>query len=313
MPEQFRELTHDERPQAYHVIGTVFSLDDSSIEAPGGHRDPEKDQDHLFGHWADGKVVSVVHLMRRTTHVPGGEWTFGAIAGVSTLKEYRGRGYSSRLMELAGETMHKDGVDIGLLLTGINPFYEKFGWYTVPRRMISAAIPSGLAPKVDVLDQVDWREIAPIYDAFNRNRPYATVRTPAYWEGWGTAGLRGSKWLLIRDGSALVAYAAVRKGKEEVEAREIGWLPNRPDAATALADELMALTGAWGLKSFGWALPDEPVFWNHVERSGATITRGTTNSLMAIPIRRSAEEVHALDPLFDQGSGLGVFWSADDF
>lgn len=313
MPEAFKRLTDEERPLAVELWNVVFGPHDSSAGEPGSHRDPWRDRDRLFGCLVDGRVVSAVHLMHRPVHVPGGKWTFGAIAGVATYEEFRGRGYSSRLMRMAMDQMTEDGVDIGLLLTGINPFYEKMGWATIPRTTFRATVqrPFDVRSQAELSADIPSTELAPIHDAFNADRPFAVDRSPEYWKGWADVWMRGATRIVVRDGSKPIAYAVARKWKDGVGVPEIGWLPDCPGAAGKIADELLALTVDWDCEWFGTSAPMEPALIAALDRPEVSIATRTDTALMALPVARSAEELaHACKPF---ATGAGVFWPLDDF
>lgn len=312
--EELRELRPEERSKAELVMSAVFGPDDSSMNAPGGHRDPWRDQEHLFGCLVDGMVVSVVHLMRRTAYVRGGQWSFGAIAGVSTLKEFRGRGYSSRLMRLAADTIRADGLDFGLLGTDINPFYQKLGWFDVPRTSLAVSIlrPVDAELSAHVGEGIPWQTLAPIYEAFNTGRPFAVVRAPEYWEGWAEAWFRGATRLLVRDGSQPVAYAIAHPRPEMVVLEEVGWMPDRPDAPRELADQILALARSWAKTriegedvTFGLDLT------RYLQRTGVEVTEAANRYLMAMPSAKPLDELKAHCRLLEEGGG--AFWAGDGF
>ena len=314
MAEAYKKLNEEERKQAGEIWTKVFGGDDSSIDQPGGHTDPWRDRDNVFGCLVDDRVVSVVHLMRREAYVPGGVWTFGAIAGVATLEEFRGRGYSSKVMRMAMDQMHEDRVDIGLLLTGINPFYERLGWITIPRTTFRATIerPLGLTSTAEVSKDIRWQEFAAIYDDFNHDRPFAVRRTPEYWDGWAGAWMRGATRIVVRDGSTPIAYAVARPWNGGVGVPEICWLREHPEAAARIAEELLALTESWKSPWFGTSTPyGEPGFVEALKKHGVTIGTATWTSLMALPITRTADELAEVRRSFD--ANMGVFWPLDDF
>lgn len=311
MTEIFQNLTEEQRPQAAHIWNVVFNDGVPDEDGPGGHQDPWPDRAYVFGCLVDDRVVSVVHLMRREAHVPGGKWTFGAIAGVATLEEFRGRGYSSKLLRMAAEQMKADGCDIGLLFTGINPFYEKLGWSTVLRKHLVFSVDTPPAPAIEPATAVEWAEIAPVHEAFNRDRPFTVVRPPEYWEKWASGWLRGTRWLLIREGSKLVAYAAVRKDAVKLTLWECGWLPGHREAPLALTRELMALAGAWGRKTIEGTAPDEPSLLQGLARFGKRLDHAPDDGLMALPIHRSEEEVKKLCQTVTWETG--GYWMSDCF
>lgn len=314
LSEECRQLTRDERDGAEQVISAVFGENDSSLDQPACHVDPWRDQERMFGCLVDGRVVSVVHLMRRKAYVNGGQWSFGAIAGVSTLPEFRSRGYSSKLMRLAAEKIIEDGHDFGLLGTDINPFYEKLGWFDVPKTSMAVDIsgPISLELTAEVDADIPWQTLAPIYEAFNTDRPFAVVRTPEYWRGWAETWFKGTTRLLVRDGSEAVAYAIVRSRPDKMDLEEVGWLPDCSDVARQLANQLLALADSWHVNRIeGEDVPYEENLVRGLERPGVSVHKGMCRSMMAMAAGRSVEELKAQGRLLEDGAGL--FWLADAF
>lgn len=314
MAETYKKLNEEERGQAVEIWRKVFGEDDSSIGQPGGHMDPWRDRENVFGCLVDDRAVSVVHLMQRRAYVPGGVWTFGAIAGVATLEEFRGNGYSTKVMRMAMDQMREDHLDIGLLLTDINPFYKRLGWTIIPRTTFRATIeqPLALTGTSEVSKDIPLQEFAPIYDDFNRNRPFAVVRTPEYWDGWAGVWMRGATRILVREGSTPVAYAIARPWNGGVGVQEICWMRNCPNAAARIADELLALTQRWGYNWFGTSAPyGEPEFIEALKRRNASIGTAIENGLMALPITKTADDLTDICKSFTMDEG--VFWPLDDF
>lgn len=314
MSEVFRELPQDACEGAGRVMQVVFSLDDEPEDGPGGHQDPYSKYRRTYGCELDGVVVSAVELMRRWAHVPGGVWSFGAIAGVSTLKEFRGRGYSSKLLKMAMEQMKKDNLDFGLLLTGINPFYEKLGWWTVPRGYFEAEI-NEIKEKqsVEFSADVPWAEVADLYNAFNANRPFTIDRKPEYWEKWAGCGLHGSKWIFIRDGKKITAYAAIREDKanKRIQVMEYGWNQGDINSCRKLANQILSIPASFGYNKILSFTPLDPDFMAQIEVPGVTVTRNLENGLMALPVTRPAEELKQYCNILKEGTG--AFYNADFF
>jgi predicted acetyltransferase len=76
-------------------------------------------------------LVSNVEIIERDALIGSSQVTLGGIGGVSTLPEFRNRGFARMAMEHADNfILEQLQVDFGLLLTGndIAPFYEKLGW-----------------------------------------------------------------------------------------------------------------------------------------------------------------------------------------
>jgi len=94
----------------------------------------------------DGKIVSSVQQFVipvrdeqcKAVHI-------GAIANVSTLPDYRHRGYAAKLLAASATDMKAAGCAWSFLFTGIMPFYEKFGWRPIHRMFLAVNVPSGFS------------------------------------------------------------------------------------------------------------------------------------------------------------------------
>ncbi|HEX3073210.1 MAG TPA: GNAT family N-acetyltransferase, partial [Ignavibacteriales bacterium] len=84
----------------------------------------------------DGGITSSVAVIRRTMYWGGESVPFGGIGNVSSLPEKRGTGIASAVMNDAIKYMKGMDLNVSILFTGINPFYEKFRFVTVPAHIM---------------------------------------------------------------------------------------------------------------------------------------------------------------------------------
>ena len=82
----------------------------------------------------EGRLASHVGVGRRRVAVGGQEQEVGAVGGVWTAPELRGRGLARLAMAAATALLGDLGVAAGLLLCReqVAPFYERLGWQRVP-------------------------------------------------------------------------------------------------------------------------------------------------------------------------------------
>ena len=137
----------------------------------------------------DGKIVSAVQICKRIVACGEARLTMGGIANVATLPEYRGRGYNTECLKSAIGVMEADAMDFSLLFTGIHEYYARQGFETIAQAWLSGVIRSGFTPrgvKVEVRRALaaDLNGIQMCYNEYNRHRPIAVQRAPAYWRDW---------------------------------------------------------------------------------------------------------------------------------
>lgn len=135
------------------------------------------------------KLVSAVQICKRAVACGDLRLTMGGIANVATLPEYRGHGYNTACLERAIAVMEADAMDFSRLGTGINGYYARLGFATLPWPQLQGIIRPGFTPRptaytlrpATVEDLPALREI---YAAYNRLRPIAVQRSDAYWRDW---------------------------------------------------------------------------------------------------------------------------------
>ncbi|GEM_PF-945496 len=82
----------------------------------------------------DNKPVSCVNFVESNILIQGAEISVASVGGVCTEKEYRGRGYSSLILDDVENKMLQDGVDLALV-SGTRALYQRRG-YTLTRNFI---------------------------------------------------------------------------------------------------------------------------------------------------------------------------------
>jgi GNAT superfamily N-acetyltransferase/L-amino acid N-acyltransferase YncA len=136
------------------------------------------------------RIVSAVQVCKRTVACGDFRLHMGGIANVVTHPEYRGRGLNTACLRAAIGVMEADAMDFSLLFTGINGYYAREGFASIPRTRLRGTLSvdrAAEAPDRLTVRQAraeDLSEIFAIYDAYNSTRPIAVQRTPAYWRDW---------------------------------------------------------------------------------------------------------------------------------
>lgn len=98
----------------------------------------------------DGKPVSCVNFVERNILIDGNEILTASIGAVCTNEKYRGKGYSSLLLEDVEKKMYEDGVDLALV-SGTRALYQRRG-YTLTKNFIKYEI---YPEKVDLNFQIE--------------------------------------------------------------------------------------------------------------------------------------------------------------
>jgi predicted acetyltransferase len=214
---------------------------------------------------ADGdELQSCVQIVRRVVRIGKSRLVMGGIANVGTPVEYRGRGYSTDCMNSAVEVMDSEGFDFSILYTGINPFYEKLGWETVPVDALTGELRNPM-PRTDgdyTIRQYDPEKdaaaVVDIYNAFSKDIVLSAERTLDYWNGYCEVEPQRIRVAETSDGN-LAGYAITASYRTITGICEIAYLPGHEGCVIPLFVELGRMMLDSGKTVGGAMLPDTPV------------------------------------------------------
>lgn len=250
---EFREARHEELEELVQLLALVFD---------GGDRwfgnvianDPWRARGRTWVA-ADGeRLVANVQVHCRPIRYGAGRLVVGGIGHVATHPEYRHAGLASRLLRDQLAFMASSGYHLSLLYTGINPFYETFGWSTVPltsRRLDLETWSAPVSAAGYAIERVRLPEElarhAGLYDACADAWVGPLDRTPEYWDAspsWTHGEFLGDDECLRaeRDGST-VAYLRSRTMPDDsmhAAVDEIAWIPGEEPAAGALVAHFLS-------------------------------------------------------------------------
>ncbi|MDO8589479.1 MAG: GNAT family N-acetyltransferase [Armatimonadota bacterium] len=206
----------------------TFTLDGYFVHYVRG--DPWFKNDYCRVYLDNGRIVSALNICRREVRVGSVTLTMGGIGNVGTDPEYRGKGYSSQVLRDAALVMRDDGMDFSILYTGINGFYERLGWRTLPVPYLwgklRAAESSGGPYTIRHYDVgKDAAALLRIYDQFNAGLLMSAVRTEHYWRKFCLHEYHPA-WtiLLAENDSQPVAYTMTRVAENMLVFDELGYL-----------------------------------------------------------------------------------------
>jgi predicted N-acetyltransferase YhbS len=251
-----QDLSIDRRTEAdaaevLELLVTVFD-DTSRAWFEAGKTDPPYPESFGFVARAGGRIVSHAEVLEMPVRYAEVTLRMGAVSGVVTLPEWRGRGLASAVMERLVAEMTARQIPLSLLMTGSQPFYERLGWseWTPPGRSMRWA---------DALDMVDRRagggpaqgpaalrsperyaiasytpadlgEMMALYDRYSAGRPVTLLRPERYWRSvmvrWLEAteypGQRNAVYVARREGR-LVAYCFVYSEEDALFLSEVAY------------------------------------------------------------------------------------------
>lgn len=249
MNATYREAAPTEMDSVMNVWTTVFQLGSDAFE--GVLTSCPVDRKSTFVADVDGKIVSVVQVFAIPLRDElGREVTVGAIANVSTFKEYQGQGFSTQLLRLAIRDMEERGCKWSFLFTGVPDFYKRLGWDHVEYHTLRATLPmqdpTDIAPKQFL--ESDLSAIRPIYDDAYATIPLSVIRTEADWRLKLSPRLHDA--FIVRHQAS---YAILKEEKNDLVLTELA-VPN-PAEVRPLLKGTFGWARSRGMKTVKFATP----------------------------------------------------------
>jgi predicted acetyltransferase len=109
----------------------VFAICSEAFTSPPERREAwmaTKRMEDFLGAWAGDELVAVTEVMPVGQFFGGRSVPMGAVASVAVRPDHRGRGIAPRVLALAVEQMHEQGLVISTLHPATTRFYRGFGW-----------------------------------------------------------------------------------------------------------------------------------------------------------------------------------------
>ena len=244
-----RGATLEDFDEVTAATATAFGDPGSSWPADDARNDPNHRPELHRLCMVDGKIVSAMRIVCQDVRYGVAILKHTGVADVGTLPEYRNRGYSTMVLKDAIKYMEALGGHFSMLYTGIQPFYERLGWASLPLRddrfNISDARPEASSRwKGQVVSFDASRHLAgyrQLYDEFNASRTATTVRDARYWELRFASRKRRGDVLVAVAGDELEASVVfgIHGKRKRVNVTEYAWRAEAENALEALIAELI--------------------------------------------------------------------------
>ncbi len=185
-------------------------------------------EDKLFYIEDNGDIVSSIILYRREFNFYGKRCICGCIGNVSTLGKYRGRGFSSEILNEIVRYSEKNGYSFLLLFTEINSFYERLGFKTIKMRKPVFERNKREDFKGFELKKISFkdyfREIIVIWNEFSSSFPILIKRDENYWKYLCEFSLSYDEIYGLFSGDKLLSYMVLNENEKKGELKEIAFL-----------------------------------------------------------------------------------------
>jgi predicted N-acetyltransferase YhbS len=251
-----QDLCIDRRSEAdaaevLELLVTVFD-DTSPAWFKAGRTDPPYPESFGFVARAGGRIVSHAEVLEMPVRYGEVTLRMGAVSGVVTLPEWRGRGLASAVMERLVAEMTARQIPFSLLMTGSQAFYERLGWseWTPPGRSMRWADALGMVdqharggpaqgpgarrgPEPYVIapyKPADLGEMMALYDRYSAGRPVTLLRPERYWRSVMRRWLEVTEYpgqrnevYVARHQGRLVAYGFVFSEEDALFLSEVAY------------------------------------------------------------------------------------------
>lgn len=260
---------------------------------------------------ADGRIVSMLKILRRAIAGVNGTVVLGGIGSVSTHPDYRGRGHSGAVLQDAVTYMERNGYELSMLFSALHDFYARYGWrvashqgYRTPLRDDVALPTQGLGLRRFDVDR-DIEDVNKVYRAHNRGRPGVLLRTREYWrmqQIWTTEDKEA--FVVAPDRGKVIGYLRGKTGDKCFVVLECAYDRPCDGCVDALAAHAIEYARKKGRSELLLLLPQDNALVGTLQRLGLHVGEEVCDSMML--------RVIAPEPLAHK-FGLREITSTEDF
>lgn len=173
------------------------------------------------------EFISSIAVLRRKMNWGNKTVNFTGIGNVSTLPEKRGNNLATFVMKDALSHSRALAPHSVILFTGINSFYERFGFFTIPAcHIVFKAIKTNRSNYlVRNFNLSDLQSVSGLYNSFNKNLYGTLERKAIYWKSNLAFAEPGEIFLLAENSHthAIESYIRLVKGSPRNEIWEFAF------------------------------------------------------------------------------------------
>jgi predicted acetyltransferase len=197
---EIRPIVPHESDEFLRVLCEVFELDFARARGVF-QREPFYDLNRKWALFLNGRMASVL----TTVPVHFGDGTAIGIAGVATLRAWRGQGLAGERLDEVMSAARDSGESRGLLFARDERLYERHGFRTLDR-VISQPLPRG--DSLTDVGTIGIEEVKRIYTAWSESSPHILRRDEQRWQFWSWNAKAAYAW---PNGYVCVELARVRE------------------------------------------------------------------------------------------------------
>ncbi len=246
----------------------------------------------------NNKVVSHLNLIKRNVNSNSGGPATLSVAGIGnvvTEKDYRGKGYSTKIIEKVKDDI-RDVYDISLLFTRRVNFFQKLGWRPLNENYIITAPSERNEIKnitVKKYDNTFFEDIKKLYHESNKGMQFTLARPDWYFERLMNNVINPKNIALFLDGNELKGYIIIEPREKErlVEIREV--CAQEDQVYENIYSYLCDLCRKHDFNNIGSFIPSNHPFYRQLEKGKTIDTISDINkapnlfneNLMILPLR----------------------------
>lgn len=286
---------HEELEQAYNIWESVFP-EDKQFFKERIELDQEYDTNTTWIAKVNGKIAASVQIFPYYFYYGNMILKVGGIGNVATLPDYRGRGLTQTILKRQLEWMDNNDFDLSHLSTGINAFYEKVGWHTIPNHSYMLNNVPELPTfkyEVDQFVQSDLAEVKALYEDFCKNSVGMYIRSSKYWENQLQRKHNNPPYFLVaRSHKKIVAYFRYFANNGNIMIVESCYDQNHEDAVLSLLKETLIRNK--GYKSVRINFEGNHFLTQYFKKLNAETVVGTDNMWKIINMRRFMRKLKSI-------------------
>jgi len=184
-----RRVRLNESEAFLQVLCTGFMLDPQAARR-FFYEDPYFEVNQRWGlwlrRWSEWKLVSILTAIPLTVRIGTRAVPCYGISGVTTLPEYRRRGFASKLLRAVGASLRAAGAPLAILQAFDHGFYRRHGWETVSALPQVRLEPAQLPRYRDALPRrarpADYESVKRVYETHGARPTGSLVRDDRRWE-----------------------------------------------------------------------------------------------------------------------------------
>ncbi len=248
---EIRTLREDERELLLELLN-LWQLPDGWCGRDFFRRyiecDPSYRDENVWVACEGRQLLSCVQIFPRALRVLDHDVPTGGIGSVFTHPERRHSGLAGAVLDSAIDDISRRGMELALLFTARNSFYEQHGWKAYKRHRTvlrlsdrSATAASDTAISVEpFVPSTDMAAVCEIHRAYSSPRTGTSVRDPVSWDAsLVLAGNPDEEFNVARVGGVIVAYIRAALLDDVFQVTELGRSDRGAEGLATLALDLM--------------------------------------------------------------------------